>query len=82
MHGIQVLIATLHLEKARSSDLLDPQSKSSGDSRLKNILIKLGFPTEFQDININATELSRILELAPKTRSGRYSILNELAFKP
>ncbi len=77
MHGIQVLIATLYLEKIRDFDLLDPQTKTPGDSRLKQILVKLGFPTEFQDIGIRDSELKAILELAPHTRAGRYSILNE-----
>ncbi len=77
MHGIQVLIATLYLEKFRDTDLLDPQTKTPGNSRLKQILIKLGFPTEFKDIGISETELKSILELAPRTRTGRYSILNE-----
>ncbi len=77
MHGIQVLIATLFLEQFRDSDLLDPKTKSPEESRLKQILKKLGFPTEFKDIGISDAELKSILELAPRTRVGRYSILNE-----
>ena len=81
MHGIQVLIATLYLEKFRTCDLLDTGIKSLGPSRLKQILSKLGFPTEFRDINISDIELKAIMELAPRTRAGRYSILNELVLK-
>jgi len=88
-HGIQVLIASLYLEKLRGYDLLDNANNSvilspkgegpnalTGDSRLTKILSKLNFPINFSDINIPEEEMERILELAPRTRPGRFSILN------
>ena len=83
-HGIQVLIATIYLEKLRNYDLLDnannpesynnPYAKLNGDSRLYKILQRLNFPLEFSNIGVN--NLDHVLERAPKTRSDRYSFLN------
>lgn len=88
-HGIQVLVATLYLEKLRGYDLLGnannpksylaPENKKL-ESRLGRILKKLEFPTLFKHIGINEADLEKILELAPKTRPGRFSLLN-LKFK-
>lgn len=86
-HGIQVLVATLYLEKLRNYDLLDNANLSlketqkqsiplTSDSRLRKILAKLNFPLDFSDIGISDEELQKVLELAPSTRPGRFSILN------
>jgi glycerol dehydrogenase-like iron-containing ADH family enzyme len=83
-HGIQVLIASIYLERLRAYDLLDnannpdsynnPYAKLSGDSRLYTILKRLNFPLEFVDIGVNM--LDQVLEHAPRTRADRYSILS------
>lgn len=75
-HGIQVLVATLFLEQYRQASSL---KSTIGDlNQFKNTLSSYGFPISFEDIGIQNNELSKILELAPQTRSGRYSILNKL----
>lgn len=76
MHGTQVLVASLYLEQIRAFDLIDPSLKIKSETKVQHILKKLGFPTKFSDININDAELKKILELAPQTRQGRYTILN------
>ncbi len=68
LHGIQVAIATLYLSYYRNDDLKE----------LAETLRAIGFPTQFSDIGISEAELSKILELAPKTRAGRYTILEEI----
>ncbi len=83
-HGIQVMIATVYLEELRGYDLLDNLynassvnlERSSFDSRLKKILIQLGLPTSFEEINITSEELKEIMILAPKTRPERYTFLD------
>lgn len=66
-HGIQVGIATLYLAQYRK-DFPD----------LSGLLKKIGFPCSFNEIGINDEELLKVLELAPSTRAGRYTILEEI----
>ena len=78
-HGIQVLIAALYLEGFRKNSSVN--SVVGSLDQLKQILSFYKFPLEFKDINISEQELNKILEMAPKTRAGRYSILNEAFIK-
>ncbi len=66
-HGIQVGIATLYLAKYRK-DFPD----------LSGLLTRIGFPCSFSEIDISDKELEQVLELAPSTRAGRYTILEEI----
>lgn len=65
-HGIQVLIATLFLEKFRNNE--------KRHSKLLKIMKYFKFPISFEEIGI--TDLNSILELAPQTRTNRFTILN------
>jgi len=78
-HGIQVLIASLYLEKFRRSTSVN--SISGSLENLKTVLKFYEFPLDFKDIDISEAELKKIIEIAPKTRAGRYSILNEAFIK-
>lgn len=83
MHGTQVLVASLYLEQIRGLDLIDLNSKIQSETRTCRILSKLGFATKFSCISISDTELFEILELAPRTRQDRYTILDlERSKKP
>ncbi len=91
-HGIQVLVATLFLESLRGYDLIKSIFSQAHDfdlsldkvdfekleynSILFKLLSELGFPTKFADIGIDATELKKIIELAPQTRKNRFTILD------
>lgn len=91
-HGIQVLVATLLLEKIRDYDLIDSVFAEAKEinfelsdlhrviqkknSKLYQLLKRFDFPTEFEDIGINEKELMQILLKAPKTRANRYTVLN------
>jgi len=68
-HGVQVAIATIYLGHYRRDPIY---------SEITQSLRAIGFPTSFKEIGINETELERILELAPSTRAGRYTILDEI----
>ena len=78
-HGIQVLIASLYLEKYRTESSL--MSLFSSLKEFQAILEYYEFPTEFINIDINEKDLKNIIEMAPLTRPGRYSILNDIYIK-
>jgi len=78
-HGIQVLIASIYLEKYRDQSSLESIFCSLDE--LKKILEYYRFPTEFSDINISSKELEALIRIAPEMRPGRYSILNEIFIK-
>jgi glycerol-1-phosphate dehydrogenase [NAD(P)+] len=75
-HGIQVLIATLYLEKYREKSSISTITNNLYN--LREILKYYDFPLDFSDIQISADELKEIIEIAPQMRAGRYSILNEI----
>lgn len=68
-HGVQVGIASLYLAQYRKDTRLIELSQTLKD---------IGFPVNFAQIGIGNEELERILELAPSTRVGRYTILDEI----
>ncbi len=75
LHGIQVLIATLFLEREfHQVDLITEKPLSLGEnSYLMRLCHKLNLPTSFEELEID--NLESILKLAPETRSGRYTVL-------
>ena len=78
LHGIQVMIATLYLEKIMGMDLLSRTEIKDGISDLEKILSSYGMPTKFSDIGINNEELKVIIEKAPSTRKGRFTVLDQI----
>jgi glycerol-1-phosphate dehydrogenase [NAD(P)+] len=78
LHGIQVMIATLYIEKLMGFDLLIRKELNAKESELQKILSHYGMPTKFSDININEEELKEIIQKAPSTRKGRFTLLDEL----
>ena len=78
LHGIQVMIATLYLEKIMGIDLLSREEIKDDISDLEKILRSYGMPTKFSDIGINNEELKVILEKAPSTRKGRFTVLDQI----
>ena len=82
LHGIQVMIATLYLERQIRFDLLIRKELGEEESSLEKILKAYGIPTKFSDININEDELKEIIKRAPSTRKGRFTLLDQLAEAP
>lgn len=89
MHGIQVMVATIFLEKIRNIDYLDNlyldteiHKAKNSQSRLKAILDQYQLTTSFEDIGINASSLNQIIELAPSLRPERFTILNLCKMTP
>lgn len=78
LHGIQVMIATLYLEKIMGIDLLSREEIKDDISDLEKILRSYGMPTKFSDIGINNEELKVIIEKAPSTRKGRFTVLDQI----
>ena len=78
LHGIQVLVATLYLEKLRAKDLLLQTTITDQESKLTNILKAYNMPSSFADIDIEEQALEKILEKAPSTRQNRYTVLDQL----
>lgn len=75
LHGIQVAVATVYLEEKRQEKFIDH------DYSIKEILELAKMPTSFAELGINETEFEKILEQAPKTRAGRYTIFDLLSIK-
>jgi glycerol-1-phosphate dehydrogenase [NAD(P)+] len=78
LHGIQVMIATLHMERLIGFDLLLRKDIGKEASALEKILSHYGMPTKFSDIGISYEELSDIIKKAPQTRKGRFTLLDQL----
>lgn len=78
LHGIQVMIATLHIERLIGFDLLVRKKLNNSNSELEQILKHYGLPISFSDININDDELKTIIEKAPSTRKDRFTLLDVL----
>ena len=67
MHGLQVSLGILISEKLRGNDF----------ENYKRFFELIGLPTQAKDIGLTDDELVKTLELAPKTRPDRYTILEE-----
>lgn len=78
LHGIQVMIATLYIERMMGLDLLIREKLSTEASELEKILSAYGLPTKFSDIGISEDELKLIIEKAPATRPGRFTLLDHI----
>lgn len=81
LHGIQVMIATLYIERILNKDLLNQEKLDGKKSSLEKTLEAYEMPTKFEDIGIAEKELEKILELAPETRKGRFTLLDQLKTK-
>lgn len=78
LHGIQVMIATLYIEKLLNFDLLVRTELNNSQSELERILAYYKMPTKFTDIDIKADQLENIIKRAPATRKGRFTLLDEI----
>ncbi len=75
LHGIQVLVATLYLEKFRGLKF------AINDYSLKDLMSKIQAPVDFTDIQVNEEDLEQVIERAPNTRKDRYTVLSEISVK-
>jgi len=46
--------------------------------RYKKLLSQIGFPCSWQELNVDRETFMKAVQLAPQTRSGRYTILSEV----
>lgn len=68
-HGLQVLSATLFVQKVRGQD----------EVLIEEVLRKLGVPASPMDLNIPFRAFLEAVELAPKMRPGRVTVLDTLS---
>ena len=71
LHGIQVLIASLYLEKLNGVDLLTGAALDYEHSSLKTLLLSLAFPCEFEDIDLSKSDIEQVLKLATSKVDAR-----------
>lgn len=69
MHGEQVALGTLFSAAAHDSALL---------ASLGRLYERIGLPQRPADLDISREDLERAIEMAPRTRSERYTILTEI----
>lgn len=65
-HGIQTGIATIFTQSLRGEDI----------SILKKLMKNLGFPTSPEEVGIEKDIFLKAVEFGPKTRKGRFTILD------
>jgi glycerol-1-phosphate dehydrogenase [NAD(P)+] len=75
-HGIQVAIASYYVYPRQLELLRKFKIKASAEINLDELFDKCGLPKCFSDIEISEEELKYVLELAPKTRKNKFSILD------
>jgi len=68
LHGLQVGVAAFFTLRLHGMDHL----------RYKKLLSQIGFPCSWQELNVDRETFMKAVQLAPQTRSGRYTILSEV----
>ncbi len=70
MHGQQVALGTILAEKLRGGDDYE---------NYKKLFKNLDLPTSYKDLGLTEEQMIQVIKFAPKTRPGRYSILEKLS---
>lgn len=68
MHGEQVAVGTVIAERLRGNDF----------KKYVEIFKKLGIPYHWKQLGLSKNQMINVVIFAPKTRPGRYSILNQV----
>jgi glycerol-1-phosphate dehydrogenase [NAD(P)+] len=69
-HGEQVGVATIYVETLRGHTLMA--------KKIRDVLKRAGAPIKPDDIGITRDEFLKAVRVAPSTRKGRYTILDEI----
>lgn len=69
----------LHGEQVAFGTLVSCVLWDHNPAFMKDFLMKFGLPVKLSDLNFSKSEFSAILDKAPATRPGRWTILNEVA---
>lgn len=78
-HGEQVGLGALFCTFLRETRLPDPPSTAgSSTRRLRDALRRHGLPVTPDGLGLGAEQFARVVERAPQTRPGRYTILEHL----
>lgn len=75
-HGLQVAVATLYCLELRRQI-----GRNSGEMDLRATVAELGLPQCPEELGLTREQFLRAVELAPKMRSGRYTVLHD-ALRP
>ncbi len=67
MHGEEVALGTIIANRIRSQE----------NKTLIKIFKHLNLPIKYQDLGLNKPQIIQVIQLAPKTRPGRYTILEK-----
>jgi glycerol-1-phosphate dehydrogenase [NAD(P)+] len=69
LHGLQVGVAAFFTLRLHGLEYC----------RYRNLLRSIGFPTTWGELGIDKDTFMKAVEIAPETRSGRYTILSEVS---
>jgi glycerol-1-phosphate dehydrogenase [NAD(P)+] len=68
----------MHGEQCGVGSILTAYLHNANWKRIKNTLKKIGAPTTAKDLGVKSKNIIKALEMAPKIRPERYTILHKL----